>query len=171
MTPLREILEVSLDTVRRWIQCLKELYYVFEIKPYTTSVARSLRKAGKLYLWDLGEVDGEAARFENLVACHLLKACHYWTDTGEGNFELCFLRNKEQEEIDFLIVKDRKPWLAIEAKLSDPRPSSAWARFLPQLSCKRGVQLLRAPGSWRILDRDDHQVLVASAAEVLRYFA
>jgi hypothetical protein len=77
---LREDLEVSHDTVSRWLSYLKELYYVFELKPFRGSMRRSLRKEGKLYLWDHSEVDDPAARFENLVAAHLLKACHYWTD-------------------------------------------------------------------------------------------
>jgi len=171
MTPLRETLEVSLDTVRRWLASLKELYYIFEIKPYTGSIARSIRKAGKVYLWDFSEVPGEAERFENLVACHLLKTCHYWTDTGEGSFDLCFLRNKEQEEIDFLIVKDRKPWLPVEVKLSDPSPSDSWSRFLPRLPCRQGLQLIAAPGVWRIAERADSRLLVSSAAEALFYFA
>ena len=55
------------------------------------------------------------------MACHLLKACDYWTDTGEGTFSLYYLRNKEKEEIDFLVTCDRRPWLLCEAKLSDAR--------------------------------------------------
>jgi predicted AAA+ superfamily ATPase len=56
---------------------LKELYYLFEIKPYTRIIPRSLRKEGKVYLLDYSSVPNPAARFENLVASHLLKACHY----------------------------------------------------------------------------------------------
>ncbi len=73
---LRDLLEVSHPTTTRWLAYLKELYYVFELKPYSQSVSRSLKKEGKVYLWDPGEVDEPSARFENLIGLHLLKACH-----------------------------------------------------------------------------------------------
>lgn len=36
------------------------------------------------------------------MAGHLLKAVHFWTDIGLGDFELRFLRDK-------LVVRDRSP--------------------------------------------------------------
>ncbi|MDD4443203.1 MAG: AAA family ATPase, partial [Kiritimatiellae bacterium] len=63
---LAEMLEVSHATAKRWLSHLKELYYAFELKPYHNHVARSLRKEGKIYLWDASEVADEAARVENL---------------------------------------------------------------------------------------------------------
>lgn len=166
---LREDLEVSFDTVKRWLTYLKELYYLYEVKPYHKSIPRALKKEGKIYLWDFSEVEDEAARFENLVANHLLKVCHYWTDTGEGSFELFYIRNKEKQEIDFLIVKDKRPWLPVEAKLRDTKPSPHWKKFLNVLPCKRGIQIVSSP-FWKLHTRDDSQVLVAGASEVLNYF-
>lgn len=159
---LREDLEVAHDTVSRWLRYLNELFYFFEIKPWTKSVPRSLKKEGKIYLYDWTEIESPGAKFENLVACQLLKACHFWSDTGEGAFELFYLRNKEKQEIDFLIVKDRKPWLCIEAKLSDKNIDTKTAnKFTSYLGC-RFVQIVFEPGVWRV--REDQ--LVASAAAV-----
>jgi predicted AAA+ superfamily ATPase len=155
-------LEVGIPTVKRWVGYLKELYYLFEIKPYLRSIPRSLRREGKVYLWDYSAVADEAARFENLVASHLLKTCHYWTDTGEGDFELFFLRDKDKREIDFLIVRDGKPWLPVEVKRSDGAPSENWKRFAPFLPCRRGIQILEKP-HWASHEREGMQVLVAGA--------
>jgi predicted AAA+ superfamily ATPase len=163
-------LEVSIPTVKRWIGYLKALYYLFEIKPYHKGIRRALRREGKVYLWDYGAVGDEAARFENMVACHLLKSCHLWTDTGEGEFELYYLRNKEKQEIDFLIVRDGVPWLPVEVKLADTDPSPSWRRFASLLPCKRGIQIVRRP-TWKTHDIGDAHLLVAGAAEVLAYFA
>ena len=167
---LREDLEVSFDTIRRWMQYLFELYYAFEVKPFTSKISRSLKREGKLYLWDYSEVADPAARFENLVAAHLLKACHYWTDTGEGLFELFYLRTKEKQEIDFLIVKDKKPWLPVEVKENDMRPSPNFKRFLPHLNCPLALQVIKQPNY-----RSQHQIgnttlLVASASRILPLF-
>lgn len=167
---LREDMEVSFDTIRRWMTYLKELYYLFEIKPYSRRITRSLKREGKVYLWDYGAVRKEAARFENLVALHLQKTCHFWTDTGEGDFELYFLRNKEKQEIDFLIVRNGEPWLPVEVKMSDAEPSPNWKKFAAMLPCKRGLQIVRRP-EWKLHTFGDAQVLVAGAAESLSYFA
>ena len=105
-----------------------------------------------------------------MVAAHLLKACHYWTDTGEGEFKLMYLRNKEKHEIDFLIVRDGAPWLPVEVKLSDTDPSTSWKKFAPSLPCTRGLQIVYSD-AWKVHDFGKSQVLVAGAAEALAYFA
>jgi len=162
-------IEASIPTINRWMSYLRELYYLFEIKPYSKRIARSLRRAGKVYLWDFASIKDKGARFENLVACHLLKACHFWTDTGEGNFELYFLRNKEKQEIDFLILRDGKPWLPIEVKYNDITPSVNWRKFTAELGCEYGLQLVYRP-YWKIHEYEEKRILVAGAAEALRYF-
>jgi predicted AAA+ superfamily ATPase len=164
---LREDLEVAHTTVSRWLRYLEVLYYHFEIRPFAHKIQASLKKEGKLYLWDFTEVDDAGSRFENLVANHLLKACHFWTDTGEGNFELRYLRNKSREEIDFLILKDRKPWLPIEVKLTDTNLSPHWFSFLPQLSCAQGLQLVLTPRINTTHSVGSSIVRVISAADVL----
>lgn len=160
---LREDLEVAHDTVSRWLKYLGELFYFFEIKPWSKSVPRSLKKEAKIYLYDWTEIEGAGEKFENLVASHLLKACHYWTDTGEGSFALHYLRNKEKQEIDFVIVKDKKPWLCLEAKISDSKIDfSVVDKFLKYTRCPY-VQILLEPDLWRV----EGDKVVASATRVL----
>lgn len=59
------------------------------------------------------------ARFENYVAVELKTKLALWSDATGVKYTLFYLRNKEKQETDFLIVKDEKPWLLIETKLSD----------------------------------------------------
>jgi predicted AAA+ superfamily ATPase len=164
---LREDLEVAHDTVTRWLGYLEELYYLFELKPFARSVPRSLRKEGKLYLWDWSEVTAPGPRFESLVASHLLKAVDFWTDTGEGTFGLHYLRSKEKAEIDFLLTRDGKPWLAVECKLSDETPSPAFRAFLPHLGWPPFVQLVLKPGVFRRVSVEGRAGLAASAERLL----
>lgn len=56
------------------------LYHVFRVPPFASARVRSLRKMPKAYLWDWSLVPEAAARFENLVAGHLLKLCHFLQD-------------------------------------------------------------------------------------------
>ena len=170
MTALREDLEVSLDTVRRWFAMLSELYYLVLLRPWTKRVARSLQKEAKLYLWDWSDVEAEGPRFENMVALHLIKACDYWSDVGLGEFALHSLRNKEKEEIDFLITRKAKPWLLVEAKLTDAAPSAHFRKFLRYMPGTPALQIVRAKQVWARHRVGDSDVLVASGAEALACF-
>ena len=73
----------------------------------------------KIYLWDWTNIDEEGKRVENLVASHLLKAIHFWTDNGMGQYDLWFIRDKEKREVDFLVTENKNPWFLVEVKLSE----------------------------------------------------
>jgi uncharacterized protein len=49
----------------------------------------------------------------------LLKAVDGWTDLGFGEFEWRYLRDKQKRQVDFLVVKNHKPWFLLEVKTSD----------------------------------------------------
>jgi predicted AAA+ superfamily ATPase len=164
---LREDLQVAHTTISRWLKYLEAVYYFYEIRPYSTSIKRSLLREGKLYLWDWSEVADDGHRFENVVAGHLLKACHFWTDAGKGLFELRYLRNKEGYEVDFLITRDRKPWLPVEVKLSDTSLSDSWRVFLPQIKCKVALQLVATPKINTVARQGDTTIYTVSASSAL----
>jgi predicted AAA+ superfamily ATPase len=63
-----------------------------------------------LYLWDWSDVSSAGARFENLVACHLLKYCHYIEDTEGERMELRYLRDVDEREVDFVVMKNKVRW-------------------------------------------------------------
>ena len=159
---LREDLEVAHTTVSRWLSFLERLYFFFEIKPYSKKIRNSIKKEGKLYFWEYSDVPTPGARLENLVAAHLLKACHYWTDSGEGLFELFYLRNKQGYEIDFLITKDKKPFLPIEAKSTDTQIANGWKIFLPQIKTDIAVQLTTKPGISQVTDVGGTNIFILS---------
>lgn len=116
---LSKSVNVSIDTIRRWIETLKSFYYCFTIQPWTENVKRSLLKEPKIYLWDWSLVDHTGGRLENFIASHLLKATHFWTDQGLGEYGLYFLRDKEKREVDFLVSKNGRPWFLVEVKNSN----------------------------------------------------
>lgn len=135
-------IRVSNFTVRHWMDILEELYYCFKIHPWSTNVERSLLKNPKYYLWDWSRIKDKGARVENFVASHLLKAVHYWNDTGQGQYDLHFIRDKEQHEVDFLVVENGNPWMLIEVKSGeDKQLSKSLKKFQEQLKPKYTVQL------------------------------
>lgn len=129
MSSLARQIRVSVDTVRRWLETLEALYYCFPVRPWHRNVRRSLRKEPKFYPWDWSQVPAPGRRAENLVAAALLKACHFWTDHGLGDFALHFLRDKQGREVDFLVSRDDEPWLLVEVKLTAGRKVSDALRY------------------------------------------
>ena len=139
---LAKKVRVSVDTVRRWIVILESLYYCFSIRPWSKNVTRSLLKEPKYYLWDWSQCEDIGSRNENFIASHLLKATHYWTDQGYGEYQLYFLRDKEKREVDFLVSKNDQPWFLVEVKTSmKERISPNLGHFKNQLSVKHVFQV------------------------------
>jgi len=133
---------VSVDTIRRWLTTLEAIYYCYAIRPWTKSITRSLLKEPKYYLWDWAQCSDIGARNENFIASHLLKAVHYWSDTGVGDYGLFFLRDKEKREVDFLVSKDGEPWFIVEVKSSMHQPlSPALEVFAKQLKVDHVFQV------------------------------
>ena len=133
--------QTSVDTVRRWVETLRSLHLGFVVRPWFRNVARSLRKEPRWFLSDWSRVEDPGARAETLVACHLQKAVDAWNDLGFGRFELHYLRDKEQREVDFLVVKDREPWFLAEVKSAVERVSPALAYFQAQTRAPHAFQV------------------------------
>jgi predicted AAA+ superfamily ATPase len=113
-------LEISPHTVKRWIEILEAFYIIFIVPPFSKNLARSILKEPKIYFYDTGKVKNDpGVRFENLVACALLKDLHLGEDIKGENNQLYYLRDKEKREVDFLILRDKKIDSLIEVKLSD----------------------------------------------------
>ncbi len=132
---------VSIDTIRRWLEVLKSFYYCFSIQPWSKNITRSLIKEPKLYLWDWSLVDEEGHRNENLVASHLLKAAHFWSDRGMGEYGLYYLRTKDKIETDFLVTKNGKPWFLVEVKTKAKGISPALYHFQKETGAPHAFQV------------------------------
>jgi len=143
---LREDLEVSHRAVSNWLNILETFYYHFRIYPYARTAIRSIKKEPKLYLWDWSEVEDIPARFENMVAVHLLKLCHFLHDYEGYRTELHLLRNVDKKEVDFLVTVDRKPWFAVETKMRKTDVDKAIFYFKDRLKIPFVYQVLKEPG-------------------------
>ena len=130
-------------TVRRWIEILKSFYWCYEVRPWTKNVVRSLIKEPKFYLWDWTLIEDQGQKFENVIASHLLKAVNFWTDSGFDDYKLHFIRDKEKREVDFIIIKNSRPWMLVEAKLSNSESlSSSLVYFHKQLKTDYAFQVV-----------------------------
>lgn len=124
---------VSVDTIRRWVGILRDMHLGFLVRPWFKNVTRSLRKEPKWFLRDWSGIEDDGDRAETFVACHLLKAVEGWTDLGLGRFELGYVRDKEKREVDFVVLRDGKPWFLAEVKHRDDSIGKALAHHQRQL--------------------------------------
>jgi len=114
-------LSVTVDTVKRWLDLLVDLQHGFCVRPWFAGVPKALRKEPRWFLRDWSAVRDPMARTRTLIACHLLKAVQGWVDLGFGQFELRYVRDKLKREVDFLVLRDRRPWFLVAVTPDAPR--------------------------------------------------
>lgn len=160
---LARVIGVSPHTAGKWLELFERFFLSFRISPWTRKVSRAIVKEKKLYLFDTPLIQDAGARFENAVALELNRAVRSWTELGYGAFSLHYVKNKEKQEVDFLMARDREPLLLIETKLTDRAVSAALLRFQDQLGVP-AVQLVSSgEGTFRRWSNGNHEVLVAPA--------
>jgi hypothetical protein len=77
--------------------------------------------------------------------------------TGE-KYNLFYIRNKEKKETDFLVLRNKNPWLLVEAKLSDTAiekhhtDASAALGGIPvvQVCLEPGIMVQQSKASFRV---------------------
>ncbi|NIO11876.1 MAG: AAA family ATPase [Deltaproteobacteria bacterium] len=116
---LREDLQLSHKTVANWLQVLERLYAIFRLPPFGAPRIRAVKKEQKHYQYDWSLVPSEPARFENLVASHLLKWVHFEQDAHGRDVELRYFRDTDGREVDFVVVEARRPKMLVECKWGD----------------------------------------------------
>ena len=120
---LREMLRVSHHTMSAWLDAFERLYTIFRLPPLAARNSRAVQKETKHYHFDWSIVPDAGARFENLVACHLLKWVHWRQDAFGEDMALHYYRDRDGREVDFVVTDRREPRLLVECKHSDGDPT------------------------------------------------
>ena len=155
-------IQVAFDTVKNWLLLFDSFYLTFRLSPWTAKISRSILKEKKIYLFNFPVIEDEAARFENLVAMEFLRAVETWNDCGWGKFSLHYLRNKDKQEVDFLIANNNRPFLLAETKLSDDVPAANLSDFQRFLNIP-AVQLVKKEGVKKVYKNGKNDILVVTA--------
>ena len=166
ITSLARDLKVAYNSIGQWLSIFERFFMIFRLTPWTGKIARAVQKEKKIYLWDSPRIENPAQRFENMVALELWRAVQGWNDLGYGRFALHFIKNKEQEEVDFLIAEGRKPRLLVEAKLADTQPAPALKKFQEALKVP-AVQLVQELEGYRLVSNRDQSIMIAPAFQWL----
>lgn len=162
---LREDLQVSHPTLSRWIEIFERVYAVFRVAPFGAPRLRAVKKERKHYHYDWSLVPDASARFENLVASHLLKWADYQVDTQGRSVELRYFRDVDGREVDFVLTERQRPIAFVEAKWND-EPVAPALRYLKQRYPQVPAWQVSAAGRRDYVDRDG--IRVAPAWVLLR---
>ena len=135
---LREDLNVAHKTLSKWLDIFERIYLIYRIPPLGINYLRTLKKDQKHYHYNWAEVSDESARFENLIASHLLKWIHFQQDFKGVRTDLRYFRDTSRREVDFIVMENQKPKLAIECKLTSRDIDSNLKYFkmkFPKVKC------------------------------------
>lgn len=136
-------IQVSPKTAKAWLELLERMYLVFAVRPYTRDLPRAVLKPPKVYFFDNADVIGDkGARFDNLVATHLLKRIHFIEDREGHRCELRYLRDKEGREIDFVILRDGEIQELIEVKYAEENVGRSLRYYAEKLRPKKATQIV-----------------------------
>lgn len=162
---LREDLQVAHQTVARWADVLERVYAIFRLAPFGAPRLRAVRKERKHYHYDWTVVAEPGARFENLVASHLLKWVEHQIDTEGRGLELRYFRDIDGREVDFVVTERSLPIAFVECRASDA-PVGNGLRYLRRRFPAVTSWQVSATGSRDHVDPDG--IRVAPATVLLR---
>ena len=120
---LSQQLRVSHRTMASWLDAAERLHALFRVPPFSGNLLRAVSRQHKHYHFDWTMVREDGSRFENLVACHLLKWAHWKQDVEGEDLQLRHFRDRDGREVDFVLSEGAWPRVLVECKWSDARCS------------------------------------------------
>lgn len=128
---------LSAKAIHRYLDILELTYVNYRIYSYSGNLGNELKKSCKMYLYDIGirnallkdfsllsERQDKGIIFESFVFLKLLTML-------TPNMEIKFWRTKDGAEVDFVILKDRKPIpVEVKSKISPLEIPAGLRRFL-----------------------------------------
>lgn len=152
---LREDLGASHPAVARWVRILENLYMIFRLYPFGGPHIRAVKKEAKHYHLDWTVIKDPGARFENLVAFHLLKWVCFLQDAEGRDMELRYFRDIDRREVDFVILEGNEPVGFIECKCTRDRQPSRSLKYLKTKYPKTPATQVHLADSPDVITKED----------------
>ena len=130
-------INLSSKAINRYLDILEGTYVNFRIYSFSQNLGNELKKSCKTYLYDLGvrnailkdfskpqDRPDKGVLWETFVFLKLQSIL-------APNMEIKFWRTKDGDEVDFILLKDRKPIpIEVKSQLSTPEIPKGLKRFL-----------------------------------------
>jgi predicted AAA+ superfamily ATPase len=128
---------LSKPTIEKYLEILSQTYVCYTVSSFAKNLSNELKKSKKYYLFDLGirncllknfdAIDRRSdAGFlkESFVATNIVRQL-------KPNMEIRFWRTKHGDEVDFILLKNRRPFaVEVKSELSKPEIPDGLKKFL-----------------------------------------
>ncbi len=128
---------MSVKAIQRYLDILEGTYVNYRVYSFSNNLGNELKKSCKTYLYDTGirntilkdfsDVNNRPDKgtlLESFVFLHL----NQWL---EPNMEIKFWRTKDGGEVDFILLKDRKPIpIEVKSRIAKAEIPNGLKRFL-----------------------------------------
>lgn len=137
LTSISNKINMSVKAIQRYLDILEGTYVNSRVYSFSNNLGNELKKSCKTYLYDTGirnsilkdfsDVNSRPDKgtlLESFVFLHL----NQWL---EPNMEIKFWRTKDGSEVDFILLKDRKPIpIEVKSRIAKAEIPNGLKRFL-----------------------------------------
>jgi len=128
---------LSAKAIARYLDILEQTYVNFRVLSFSENLGNELKKSCKTYLFDLGVRNALLKDFSAMNARedqgNILETAVFLKLQAQlaPNEEIKFWRTKDGAEVDFILVRNRKPIpIEVKSKLAERSVPSGLRRFL-----------------------------------------
>ncbi len=128
---------LTAKTINKYLSILEQTYIIFSISSYAKNIGNELKKSKKYYFYDTGirnvilKYFGKLNDRDDIGVLNETFIFLQMRYRLKPNFEIKFWRNKEGKEIDFIVLKNRKPFLIeVKTNLNSPEIPQAMRIFI-----------------------------------------
>lgn len=137
VSSLSNQIRLSSKAINRYLDILEETYVNFRVYSYSTNLGNELKKSCKTYLYDIGIRNTLLKDFSDISKRPdkgILAESYVFLKLRANlapNMEIKFWRTKDGDEIDFILLKNRKPIpIEVKSNLTNLRIPKGLNRFL-----------------------------------------
>ena len=134
---LAQELRTSYSTIERYLETLSQTYILHKISSYAANLSNELKKSKKYYFCDMGIRNSILNNFETIKnrkdkgCLYEQYVCNFLMMNAPANAEVRFWRTRNDEEIDFVYLKNNKPYIfEIKSKLRKAEVPPAMQIFI-----------------------------------------
>lgn len=140
---------LSHEAVERYLEILCQTYILHKIPSYAANLSNELKKSKKYYFYDVGIRNSVINNFEQVTKrkdkgqLYEQYVCNFLINSAPANAELRFWRTRNDEEIDFVYLKDAKPYIfEVKSKLRKAQIPDAMKTFIRNYRNLQGAYVI-----------------------------
>ncbi|MCE2928301.1 MAG: ATP-binding protein [Candidatus Caenarcaniphilales bacterium] len=140
---------LSQETVERYLEILTQTYIIHKIPSYSKNLSNELKKSKKYYFYDIGMRNSIINDFEQISTrkdkgyIYEQYVCNFLIKNSTPNCELRFWRTRNDDEIDFVLLKNNKPYIfEVKSKLKNTNIPDAMKIFIRNYRDLQGAYII-----------------------------